>query len=445
MQIIGRKDGRSAIRAAAYRAGQDLKDERTAEVHRFGQRRGVAHSEILLPLNTRAALADRQTLWNAVEQAEIRDDAQLAREVNIALPYELTPDQRLMLIRSYVLDEFVARGMIADLAIHVPRPGRGEDERNVHAHVMLTLRQGTPEGLRRVKTREWNARELLQHWRLDWERRSNLALIEAGFESRVNARSLVEQRAMALAEGDEPRARTLDRAAEIHMGPNVVEMARKAARTVSDGIAQQHHRSAPSIPDKVAENAERVDHNALRAWQRQANAQAAEARRARQVLSGPQYVSYRADGTMISYADLSARHERGPATGKVGKVIDRLRDTEISKQAVQVWRSTQYNLGDSDPGLADLLMNAQMRPVAKSPFRVTAKDLAFAFYRMGILSLDRLSTTLELIEAEQAMQHASARQDSFWSRIVPRARGQSVTRAQPLVRRRHRANDPKDP
>ena len=444
MQIIGRKDGRSALRAAAYRAGQDLKDERTGEIHRFGQRRGVDHSEILLPPLAHSRLMDRQTLWNEVERSEVREDAQLAREVNIALPYELSRDQRLALLRGYVLDEFVKLGMIADIALHIPRPGRGEDERNVHAHVMLTLRQGTPQGLYAVKTREWNSRELLKHWRLAWAEHANRALAEAGIQTRIDARSLAKQREFALAEGDEAHARSLAREPELHMGPNAVEMARKAAweRAREQRRAEALVQTRP-LPDKVAENAERLDRNANRAWHRHADAKVAEARSARRFLHGPELVTFRKDGSILSYADLVDRHDRPAPKGQVGRIIGRMRDTEISEQAIKVWRRTGHDLGMADDALLHLLVSAQMRPFARSPFQVTAKDIAFAFYRMGLLSLERLSTTLELIEAEVALQHASARKESFWSRVLPRHQGQTVQRVR--GRHRSRATDPKDP
>lgn len=444
MQIIGRKNGRSAIRAAAYRAGQDLVDERTGEVYRYGQRRGVDHTEILLPPLTATHLADRQTLWNEVERSEIRDDAQLAREVNIALPHELSPEQRLTLLRLYVSEEFVKRGMIADFAIHVPRPGRGEDERNVHAHVMLTLRQGTPVGLNTVKTREWNSRVLLKHWRLAWEAHANRALAEAGIHTRIDAHSLAHQRERALAAGDEAEARTLAREPELHMGPNAVEMARKAARDRDRDLprVEPTHRPRP-MPDKVAENAQRLDRNVGRAWHRETNARAAEARRAEKILTGPQLVVQRPDGTFLSYADLVDRHDRVAPKRTLGKMIERMRGTEISKHAIALWRQTGHDLDKGNDWLLRMLLDAQLRPVAKSPLQVTAKDIAFAFYRMGLLSLERLSTTLELIEAELALQHASARKASFWSRLQHAHRGRSGK--QTHHHRRYRANDPTDP
>lgn len=428
MQIIGRKDGRSAVRAAAYRAGQDLLDERTGEVHRFGQRRGVYHSEILLPQLAHSRLGDRQTLWNEVERAERRDDAQLAREVNIALPHELSREQQLVLIRNYVQVEFVGRGMIADLAVHVPRPGRGEDERNVHAHVMLTLRQPTPRGLHSVKTREWNSRDLLKLWRSAWAEHANRALANAGHQARLDAGSLEDQRIAALARGDETDARSLAREPELHMGPNAVAMTRasawRRARSLSQGLPNPN---TASVPDKFAENALRIERNQRRAWHRHADAKVHEVCLARRAVFG---------------AESSAR--AGSNRRVAGASVQTARAGPEAKAAVTS-RPLREDGGrrNSTPLMA--FVDAQARKSAKPYVQVSAKDVTFAFYRMGLLSREQLITSLELIEAERALQRASARQESFWSRVLPRSREQAAKQARPLVRRRHRASDPIDP
>lgn len=428
MQIIGRKDGRSAVRAAAYRAGQDLLDERIGEVHRFGQRRGVYHSEILLPRLAPSRLGDRQTLWNEVERAERRDDAQLAREVNIALPHELSREQQLVLIRNYVRAEFVERGMIADLAVHVPRPGRGEDERNVHAHVMLTLRQPTPQGLHSVKTREWNSRDLLKHWRSAWAEHANRALANAGHQARLDAGSLEDQRIAALARGDETDARSLAREPELHMGPNAVAMTRasawRRARSLSQGLPNPN---TTLVPDKFAENALRIERNQRRAWHRHADAKVHEVRLARRAVFG---------------ADSSAR--AGSNRRVASNSVQTARAGPEARAAVTS-RPLREDGGRKNNAPLMALMDAQMRKSAKPHVQVTAKDVTFAFYRMGLISREQLNTSLELIEAERALQRASARQESFWSRVLPRSREQAAKQARPLVRRRHRANDPTDP
>ncbi|MBS7708165.1 MobA/MobL family protein, partial [Chelatococcus asaccharovorans] len=109
-QIIGRASGRSAVAAAAYRAGQALTDDRTGLVHDFSRKRGVALAEIMAPDNAPDWMRDRAQLWNAVEKIETRTNSQLAREIQLSLPHELTEAQRIELVRGFVNSQFVARG-----------------------------------------------------------------------------------------------------------------------------------------------------------------------------------------------------------------------------------------------------------------------------------------------------------------------------------------------
>lgn len=189
-QVIGRSTGRSAVAAAAYRAGQSLADERTGQVHDFSRKGGVLHTEIMAPDNAPDWMRDRQRLWNAVEVAEKRGDAQLSREVQLSLPHELTDEQRLGLVRDFVNSQFVARGMIADMAIH--SPGREGDDRNHHAHIMLTMRELAGEGFGK-KAREWNDKALLQTWREEWAHQQNAVLERFGHPTKVDHRSLEAQ------------------------------------------------------------------------------------------------------------------------------------------------------------------------------------------------------------------------------------------------------------
>ena len=117
VQVIGRASGRSAVSAAAYRAGERLHDERLDRDHDFRARSGVEHSEIMLPENAPEEWRDRERLWNDVEAFEKRKDAQLAREVEFAIPREMTKAQGIELARDFVSTEFVDRGMIADLNV----------------------------------------------------------------------------------------------------------------------------------------------------------------------------------------------------------------------------------------------------------------------------------------------------------------------------------------
>jgi hypothetical protein len=226
-QIIKRSQGRSIVRFAAYRAGAKLLDERSGRISDFSHRQGVAHAEIIAPEGCAPWLSNRESLWNAVERAEKRSDAQLAREINMALPHELTDGQRLRLVRDFVSAHFTRRGMVADIAIHRPRPGKGDDCRNHHAHVTLTLRQATRSGLRAVKTRQWNSNKLLQRWRREWADWQNAMLKAHGHKVQVDDRRLVEQRRLARERGDMAAAEVLDRLPELHVGPHATNAARR--------------------------------------------------------------------------------------------------------------------------------------------------------------------------------------------------------------------------
>lgn len=155
---------------------------------------------------------DREALWNAVEAAEKRKDAQLSREVQLALPCELSRAQRLSLVRDFVLQEFVACGMIADLAIHEPH--RQGDDRNHHAHVMLTLRALTAEGFGN-KNRVWNARGAIEQWREAWAAAVNRALEYAGHEQKIDHRTLEAQRAEVIEKAGQARTANDNRTAQI--------------------------------------------------------------------------------------------------------------------------------------------------------------------------------------------------------------------------------------
>ena len=189
--VISRSSGRSAVACAAYRSGERLQDIRYEKEHDYANKAGVLHCEIMLPENAPYRLADRALLWNEVEQTERRKDAQLSRECLVALPHELNDDQRRDLVRGYVQSQFVDNGMIADIAIHAP--GREGDERNHHAHIMLTMREVTPDGFGK-KNRDWNQKPFLEHAREQWAVHTNQALERSMCEDRVDHRRIDVQR-----------------------------------------------------------------------------------------------------------------------------------------------------------------------------------------------------------------------------------------------------------
>ena len=210
VQVIGRSAGRTATGAAAYRAGERIVDERTGQTFDYTRRTGEIETEILAPQEAPEWVHDRSQLWNQVEKAERRGDAQVAREIVVAFPKELDEERQRDLIRAYVREEFVSKGMVADVAIH-RNPG------NPHAHIMLTMREIGPEGFSAKKNRDWNRPEALDRWREAWATHANRQLDWAGREERIAHRSLAEQ-------GSE-------RVPQVHLGPHASAMERQGVAT----------------------------------------------------------------------------------------------------------------------------------------------------------------------------------------------------------------------
>ena len=204
-QVIGRKQGHSALAAAAYRAGVALADFDYSK-----RKASVDFAQIYAPENAPEWAQDRARLWQAVEDSEKRKDAQLCREINIALPVELTPAERQALVVEFVQSEFVSKGMIADLAIH------HQNEANPHAHIMLTTRHIGPDGFGK-KAREWNDRAVIQNTRKAWADIANVFLARAGHEARIDHRTLVAQ--------------GIDRPPQLHHGKAVTAMLRRGEQT----------------------------------------------------------------------------------------------------------------------------------------------------------------------------------------------------------------------
>ena len=162
LQIITRGEGKSAVAAAAYRSGETLHNEYDCVTHDYTRKGGIVHAEILLPTNAPREFSDRNTLWNAVEKIEKQKNSQLAREVEFALPVELTMEQNIALARRYAQEQFVDKGMCADVCIHEPY----RETPNPHAHVMLTMRPFNEDkywgakikkiGKKPVYTTDWN-------------------------------------------------------------------------------------------------------------------------------------------------------------------------------------------------------------------------------------------------------------------------------------------------
>ena len=237
---------RSVVAAASYRSGERLYDAAQGKWFEF-DKPDVIHTEIVSPVNREVApwVFDRQTLWNRVEAAEKRVDAQLAREIEITLPRELTKDQQVELVRGFVRDHFVSLGMVADIAIH--RPVAADGLAQPHAHILLTLRRlepGSDTGFSPTKERSWNEREEIARaaadarkryndtgleadreameaaeakrnvniWRREWADYANRALEDAGSASRIDHRTLEKQGIFRVAEISLGIARHIEKA-----------------------------------------------------------------------------------------------------------------------------------------------------------------------------------------------------------------------------------------
>ena len=265
--MISRSQGRSATAASAYRVAERIEDRRTGLTFDYAARGGVDYTEILAPDHAPDWVRDRSELWNRVEEAETRKNSQVAREVRVALPDELTHAQRVALVRDYAQTQFVDRGMVADIALHAP--GREGDERNHHAHILLTTREVDTEGFT-TKNRDWNKVEVLEGWREAWARDSNAALERAGIEDRVDHRTLVAQRDEALELASAARERG-DEGAELHETVRAMSLDRPPLPQLSLGAWQLKERG--------------IEVAAVRVWH-EVKDRAAEVRQVVQELTG---------------------------------------------------------------------------------------------------------------------------------------------------------------
>ncbi len=211
VSIIQRSAGRSSVAAAAYRSGQKLTDERTGIIHDYTRKSGVDKSIILTPINA-DWITDRQQLWNHVEATERRGDAQLAREITLAIPGELSRDNQVQLVCEYVQKNYIDLGMIADVNFH------GMDSDNPHAHIMVSMRDLKIDEQGDVgfgnKNREWNDKKLLVKNRENWAKIANRYLVAAGFSDRQ-----IDHRSNA--------TRQIETIPQIHLGVAAAAMRKK--------------------------------------------------------------------------------------------------------------------------------------------------------------------------------------------------------------------------
>ena len=252
-KILKRSDGKSSCYLAAYHTRTRIEDDRTGNLFDYSYRSDLFHHAILAPESTpNDLIKDSATLWNTIEQLEKRKDAQLSRYFDVAIPTELGNKDKIELVLEYCQKNFVDKGMIADIAFH------DLNSKNPHAHVMLTLREITPDGFG-MKNRNWNERSLMEEWRSSWASLSNDALNKIGSDARIDHRSLEAQKQEQLiiaetakAEGKEQEAnQALAKAIELNR-PALTRINRRSWHTTrSKTLRQQEQQEAEAAKQRA--------------------------------------------------------------------------------------------------------------------------------------------------------------------------------------------------
>ncbi|WP_052245371.1 MobQ family relaxase [Halocynthiibacter namhaensis] len=305
VKTVKRSAGRTATASAAYRAGERIHCEREGRDHDYTRKQGIEDVFILAPVDAPDWVQDRSALWNAAEAGEARRNSVTAREWEVALPAELSPDGRVQIARDFAQSLVDRFGVAADVAVHAPH--REGDERNHHAHILTTTRVMGAEGLG-PKTRVLDAAKTggveIEAMREVWGHLQNRALGREGRDARVDHRSLEAQREAALDRGDDLLALELDRSPEIKLGPAANAMERQAMRVaevsgveyepVTQRGAQNHEiRERRDLLSGLRERAERAREVYSQARDQDASRTAAaiEATRAMFASSGAQAFS----------------------------------------------------------------------------------------------------------------------------------------------------------
>ncbi|SHF68404.1 plasmid mobilization system relaxase [Litoreibacter ascidiaceicola] len=229
VKTIKRSAGRSATAAAAYRVGERIECQREGRVHDYTRKQGIEETFILTPKDAPDWASDRSRLWNEAEASETRRNSVTAREWELALPSEISAEDRSQITRQFA-EELVSRyGVAVDVAIHAPH--REGDQRNHHAHVLTSTRKLEAEGFT-AKTRVLDSAKTggveIEQMRGLWAELQNRALERVGEVERVDHRSLEKQRETALDRGDKLTAEELDRDPELKLGPAANSMERRA-------------------------------------------------------------------------------------------------------------------------------------------------------------------------------------------------------------------------
>lgn len=248
VKTIKRSAGRTATAAAAYRVGERIECQREGRIHDYTRKQGIEETFIVAPETAPAWAQDRSKLWNEVEASETRRNSVTAREWELALPSEISAEDRSQITRAFA-EELVSRyGVAVDVAIHAPH--REGDQRNHHAHVLTSTRKLEAEGFT-AKTRVLDSAKTggveIEQMRGVWAELQNRALERVGEAERVDHRSLEKQREAALERGDGLTAEELNRDPELKLGPAASSMERRAK-----AMAEQEGREYVPVTERGA-------------------------------------------------------------------------------------------------------------------------------------------------------------------------------------------------
>jgi hypothetical protein len=325
---VARASGRTATSAAAYRAGERIRDERTGGLYDHSKRQDVLHKEIFLPSKLDQTHAgtewarDRSTLWNTAEKAERQSNSRVAREYQVALPAELSAEQRVSLARTFSREVADRYGVAVDLAIHAPRPEG--DPRNYHAHLLATTREVTPEGLGPKTGLDMGgevrselglppSREEFKTLRARWAELTNEALQAANVAARVDHRTL--------------QAQGIDRAPIPYLPRSALAAERRGERSeVAERIRERQRQRLSGRREQKLEP--------------------------RQETSISQDMDARRQQAVRDWLEYRAGLERA-AGGQANEGSPPLSLEEIRRQAVEAWRSLQARRAESQLSAAD--------------------------------------------------------------------------------------------
>jgi hypothetical protein len=217
--FIKRSLGMSALAAAAYISRSSLLNYVTGSRSDFRFKGGLLHSEILVPSGSPEWVfkmaQDREVFWSSIEDIEKRKDSQLAFNMTVALPHELDLAPLIELMRLFLAENYLRKGLVVDFAIHSPSD-KG-DKKNIHAHALSTTRQIDAHTFGRKITRTWYSREQLKERRLNWANCTNLYLERNGLDIRLDSRSYKD--------------RGIDKVPTKHLGAKIMGLERRGIET----------------------------------------------------------------------------------------------------------------------------------------------------------------------------------------------------------------------